>query len=62
MPKAIHEKIKTKRVAKHLSPSQIIDLIASIFNGRKDVFATRWENMKKYYGTAHQPALQRQRR
>ncbi|MFW6246362.1 MAG: TOTE conflict system archaeo-eukaryotic primase domain-containing protein, partial [Tangfeifania sp.] len=41
------QKIQTKRITKHSSPSQKIELFASLFRGREDVFATRWENNKK---------------
>jgi superfamily II DNA or RNA helicase len=41
------EEIKTKRITKHSLPTQKIELFASLFRGRDDVFATRWENSKK---------------
>ncbi len=42
-----YQEAKTKRVTKHSSPYQKIELFASLFKGRDDVYATRWENFKK---------------
>lgn len=38
---------KSKVVDKQSSPSEKINLFKSLFKGREDVFATRWENSKK---------------
>lgn len=37
----------TKRISKHSQPTQKIELFTSLFKGREDVFATRWDNIKK---------------
>jgi superfamily II DNA or RNA helicase len=38
---------KAKIIDKQSSPSEKIELFKSLFKGREDVFATRWENSKK---------------
>jgi hypothetical protein len=38
---------KSKHITKLSSPKQKINLFKSLFKGREDVFATRWENSKK---------------
>ncbi len=42
-----YQELETKRITRHSSPTQKIELFASLFRGREDVFATRWENNKK---------------
>ena len=39
--------IKSITISKQSSPTEKIDLYKSLFKGREDVFATRWENSKK---------------
>jgi superfamily II DNA or RNA helicase len=41
------EATKTKTIDKRSSPNEKIHLFKSLFKGREDVFATRWENSKK---------------
>jgi superfamily II DNA or RNA helicase len=41
------EVIKSKTIDKQCSPTEKINLFKSLFKGRDDVFATRWENSKK---------------
>jgi len=40
-------KIKTKTMDKQSPPAEKVNLFISLFKGREDVFATRWENCKK---------------
>lgn len=42
-----HKEGKTKPVTKYSPSTQKIELFKSLFAGRTDVFATRWENSKK---------------
>jgi len=41
------EVIKSNTIDKQSSPTEKIELFASLFKGREDIFATRWENNKK---------------
>jgi superfamily II DNA or RNA helicase len=41
------EAAKSKTIDKQFSPTEKINLFKSLFKGREDVFATRWENRKK---------------
>jgi hypothetical protein len=41
------EATKSKTIDKQSSPIEKINLFKSLFKGREDVFATRWENSKK---------------
>jgi hypothetical protein len=41
------EAAKSKTIDKQSSPTEKINLFKSLFKGREDVFATRWENSKK---------------
>jgi superfamily II DNA or RNA helicase len=41
------EVTQTKSIYKQSSPADKVNLFKSLFRGRKDVFATRWENSKK---------------
>ena len=42
-----YRKEKAKGVTKQSPPTQKIELFKSLFKGREDVFATRWQNSKK---------------
>ncbi len=41
------DEIVTKTIDKYSSPAEKVNLFMSLFKGREDVFATRWENLKK---------------
>ena len=46
-PEEYPEEIKTRPFNKQSSPTEKIDLFMSLFKGRQDIYATRWENKKK---------------
>ncbi|MGM0622101.1 MAG: TOTE conflict system archaeo-eukaryotic primase domain-containing protein, partial [Bacteroidota bacterium] len=46
-PDIASDEIETKTIDKHSSPADKVNLFKSLFRGREDVFASRWENNKK---------------